>query len=824
MAIIIDPNTGQRVQVSDTMLKSQVGGSMLRNKLKDQFFGDQVVVSQTGDVGRGGTGGELDRLFGLFSGGNQKNYDSVVNQNNRMSRAQLAELIAKNPSANYQVKDVSGRDLGSIMGRKQDAGFIDQMAAGFIKPFADIGTGTAEQLRYLTNDQRDYKPAYMSEEEWKQYQDNPLLKNIQNVAGVASYAIPGGGSFLGALGKGALAGGMYGFSQADATKGIDKLLEQTAMGTIGGGVGGGLTYGAGKGLQKLLSKGDDALTASGAQIADDVANGGNKLSNKLRELETGRNLNAFRRDVGGVAPSRIGNTNMGTELEQQVFKTATENGIKLRSVEDLAGFSQKLFDDNGGIIQQVADDMSKGGVRIPKIKEELLSTMQKISENTVQSQQKGVNTAIKDVLEIVDRFGDDPAGAYKAKQIIGSMGKWAKEGQITPATKEAYEAAYGVITNKLDDTFKANGFTDFRKINENLELAIKSRIWADHNGAKIRPGATLNDPAQDVAIAAGLLTGGNPAAAAGGAVLGKFLQSTNFERGLGKVAGKTADLVDLISGGGKNILPKIKDTLDNVNMDTSMMTKPFLNAMGSKGGAVFSQMSQQNQGGQPGGMTPVPSFQGGNGGGGTMNIPNPYEAPQQDPRKQALFVAQLMDAGLGGGEINMLMDAMGMGASSAAADPGKNVPAAQLMQLNDLQSAVSQLDAFGQEVDRNAGYFGPIQGGAVGDAAQSIARVFNAADPTRSALQTQADTIAQVIGRAMEGGKLTDSDFLRYKKMLPSMSDNPAEAAAKIEKVKNELINVLQGQQQGLMMGGYNPYMGSNPAQMNIPNPYLAMV
>ncbi len=128
-------------------------------------------------------------------------------------------------------------DIGSI---------VSSLLNGVLQPLKNASTGVAEQGRasyQAPQPNMDYKPAYMSNDEWQQYVQNPLGKNLQNVAGLASYVpIPGlqEAGILGSVGQGAASGLLGGIGSNDARQNLDfgNLIKDTVIGgVVGGGTG-----------------------------------------------------------------------------------------------------------------------------------------------------------------------------------------------------------------------------------------------------------------------------------------------------------------------------------------------------------------------------------------------------------------------------------------------------------------------------------------------------------------------------------------------------------------------------------------------------------
>lgn len=77
----------------------------------------------------------------------------------------------------------------------------------------------------------------------------------------------------------------------------------------------------------------------------------------------------------------------------------------------------------------------------------------------------------------------------------------------------------------------------------------------------------------------------------------------------------------------------------------------------------------------------------------------------------------------------------------------------------------------------------------------------------------------QALGTALEGGKLTDADFAKYYDMIPSSSDFPDQAAAKIKSLR-EALKAKRDAELGLLKSsGYNtPQATASVAPSTPPN------
>lgn len=114
--------------------------------------------------------------------------------------------------------------------------------------------------------------------------------------------------------------------------------------------------------------------------------------------------------------------------------------------------------------------------------------------------------------------------------------------------------------------------------------------------------------------------------------------------------------------------------------------------------------------------------------------------------------------------------------------PVKALTSEQTDKFSGYENAVKQLHGLSQAYKENTDLVGPVKG--------RIAKL-NPYDTKAQKLGALSDLAAQVIGKSLEGGKLTDQDVLRYRTMLPQPSDTPEVAE---EKIQNLLAYVAERQ------------------------------
>lgn len=100
-----------------------------------------------------------------------------------------------------------------------------------------------------------------------------------------------------------------------------------------------------------------------------------------------------------------------------------------------------------------------------------------------------------------------------------------------------------------------------------------------------------------------------------------------------------------------------------------------------------------------------------------------------------------------------------------------------IKEIQQSESAISNLNALKQKVEQNLQFVGPIRG---------LAR-FNPFSRARQ-VQAEIDRVKQQVGKTLEGGVLRKEDEEKYKKILATLSDTPETAIYKID----SLVSAIQ--------------------------------
>jgi hypothetical protein len=152
-------------------------------------------------------------------------------------------------------------------------------------------------------------------------------------------------------------------------------------------------------------------------------------------------------------------------------------------------------------------------------------------------------------------------------------------------------------------------------------------------------------------------------------------------------------------------------------------------------------------------------------------------------------------------------------AGKASAEKQKTLPATEAVALGSTNAAYVALEDAGKAFESNTDISGPMQGrlsailakGEIGESGKR-AKTFDA----------QLKANAQIIGKSLEGGKLTDQDIDRYKQMLPNLNDSPEAARGKVSVLQNLLAQKQQAEQAALSQAGYDVgAITGSPARQN---------
>jgi len=128
--------------------------------------------------------------------------------------------------------------------------------------------------------------------------------------------------------------------------------------------------------------------------------------------------------------------------------------------------------------------------------------------------------------------------------------------------------------------------------------------------------------------------------------------------------------------------------------------------------------------------------------------------------------------------MNMYNDETKYQEKQAKSRKGATLTAGQKKELSDFEVSIKQMGSLTTSIEQFKDIMGPIQGRA---------RAAYPYDVDAQSFNSKMTAIAQVVGKAMEGGVLRKEDEIKYRKMLPQITDTPQVARNKIKNVTEML-------------------------------------
>lgn len=439
--------------------------------------------------------------------------------------------------------------LGNIVGT-----FTDPLTGLLKKGGETINAAATGNLREFITGDPTYQTQFLNNQEYEDFRVNPLLDTAKDVAGVASFAIPGGafGKGLGAALRGGAVGGLLGsISASDADKLSEFNVGDLTRDTLLGGAFGGAADLAGKGVSNIIR---------GSKKGGNLSRFFRRASDKLTDVADNRQLNAFTRNIGAKQPFSKG----GAPLEKEAFDLAKRFNRQINNADDLINFSNDIFSEYGGVVRQAADQAGQAG-RFIDLNETLIKPLTKElnTPGLTDAARQPLQKVISEIQSIAPDGVVDPLTAYKAKQVLGEFSKFNPfVDAATQTTADKYQKAYKLLNNKIKKTLEEVGFNQYDEVNKLLETAIKQKKWGEIAIGKLRPVGTFNDMIADQGHFFAQM-GGNPIFALPGMALGKVMQSPITEKGLGGATRGLADILGMLSNEVPDQLDTVAQSADN---------------------------------------------------------------------------------------------------------------------------------------------------------------------------------------------------------------------------------------------------------------------
>jgi len=570
-----------------------------------------------------------------------------------------------------------------------------------------------------------YKPTLTNIAEANRISSDPGLSLVKDQAEIASFIIPGGKGVSGLAKAGAASGALQGFGSSRSTD-IGGLLKDTATGAgIGGAIGGGVGL-ATKATNPLLSK----------------------LAKKSDEFVSNREMNAFKRNVGTTYNAAKG----GAKVEKQIAGYAKKYGVDVGSSDDLVKVGDKIFEEYGGVIQPRLDGISQRGVRV-NIDDVIAPLNEKLSKIKSAELRQPLETVIERVKSQSKDGTLSPSELYQLKQEWGDMGSFSA--LTDPSQKNiarAYNDIYRNSNNVLEGVMKGAGFDDFKQINNALDKGIRAKDWARKAEAVNRPTGSFGDMTQDAAIVGGVVTGGNPIGAAGGALLSKFTQSPMAEKALANTA---KGLSGVLKGAANATAPR--------------QVNPLIAAL-ARGTAQQAGMTGLNMASQP---RPAQAS--------APQMPGAGAPTQRGLQGEAMLPALALQI------MSTARDAKGQPLYSY--DQAEKIARAQLqVQGYDVSEQGKMTEKQGQYAAASTLAnealqmleSGQVNTGKIASVGNKIGNFFGTTDDSQTAYSSKLASARGTAINALSGANVPPSEYQRIAAMIPEVTDEPKIARQKL--------------------------------------------
>lgn len=305
-----------------------------------------------------------------------------------------------------------------------------------------------DELGQLANEYGAQRTTFLMDEDKIATQKDIVLTGARATAGAAAYAIPGGKTVGSLVAAGALSGGLSAFAEEDSD------IKDVLNGSVAGAAFGALTGVTMKALQSTAAK---------------------RVGSFLKDKASGLRKSQFVKTLGGKPLAREG----GDDLLKRMINT----GFDATDPDDIVQQANKMLMDDGNLVYDAARRLSEDGVTVQA--DDLLNVLQKQIDTAKSSVTK---KPLQEVLDIIKNDLGDASSIslddlYLLKTEYGGLGRWnSLSSAVEKKQAEAWRQVYTKANELLDDSLKAEGFKDFRAINERLHTAMQASQYAARRG------------------------------------------------------------------------------------------------------------------------------------------------------------------------------------------------------------------------------------------------------------------------------------------------------------------------------------------------------
>jgi len=395
------------------------------------------------------------------------------------NKQELQDWLAQNKGVQGSADFGDGNtvDFGQLRPKEQprERNFLESLVGSFVDPFIGLGKKGLEAGNALSQNkfgdfvkgENNYKTAFLNDEEYQNFKNNPFLDTGKDILGVGANFVPVGKIGMGLKGigqlakAGAISGGLSSLANQDPTNekgfgGID-LVKAGADGLVGGAFGAGLGV-VGKGLGALRKNSKNIANVGldvkaknlnlqfdkntpiewtqgyGRDAVKSLQNSGKATNPFNLQQKTQTNSSDFKNllsdkykdtvvDFAGNAQNNLDNLISPQALDKNINIGQIKNA--LRNNPDLANFSSGIASledqikamNSGALGKKIGQVRStlNAGRDATKIKglDNLANELEQIVPGYGIGDSTDPASAIENFLEVKDKFKNDLANIYK---------------------------------------------------------------------------------------------------------------------------------------------------------------------------------------------------------------------------------------------------------------------------------------------------------------------------------------------------------------------------------------------------------------------------
>jgi hypothetical protein len=649
------------------------------------------------------------------------------NTNRVATGDEAAKILASRPGEDIQMFDTGTGKITGAQKATQDFGFAGNLFNSVMAPIS-------QPMKYISGFQEkaardkflkagrpasEFKPVTMTDEEFKDFIDNPTGTGAKAAASFASALVPGsvgvgkattvGGKALQTGLSGMIGGGLLGFGTAET----GKELEGAATGGITGGVSAAGLSLLGSAADRILKGGGKTATTAAGEV---TSSAGQKFRAERLDLKA---------DKLGLSPQIV------KQKGGQLIAKLDELGLSTGTKEALANSTDEAI---SAMTTQADEILARSG--------KTLSTQPIIDKVTAtfKNNPKLLDTkAGVEVLGNLRDLGDNPS-LTAINEFRRSLDDLIPDSAFgTNATADRIRFIKAMRESIAEGVKEQVGDTQFRNLMGEISNALELRpeiLKSAAKGTKIDLGAfkvpipgvgKAAEMAQDVA---GRVVGGN--------VRGPNLSGLSGILDNPIVAG-TAQTA-------QNSIPRVLAGLSTQQQAAPEMPASTVTTPGTDAGGIESQLAQLSQ---P--SSDVPMFAG---------------IPLNSPQNKAI-AAQI--AGLSSQDMKMLQESGVFGGTGAA---GGKQGDKEAQFSNAAKSAQSALDLL------EGGKAGTGKLAAVGS---KISDFFGTTGATQTDYRSNLALARGLAMNALAGANISPSEAERIASAIPQEDDEPQIAKQKLK-------------------------------------------